>query len=118
MKLLLPILILCAAATRAEIPPILPAFQGGGQLRGIAEPIAPPPYDVRWKVKLGDEDKRTSVDNNPTIAGDTAYVADSEGVLHALPLADGKERWAYKTDSGFATSPLVLGNRIYAGDLD
>ncbi|HEY7120062.1 MAG TPA: PQQ-binding-like beta-propeller repeat protein [Tepidisphaeraceae bacterium] len=104
---------------RAADPAPLPAFQGGGPLHGVApDPIAPPPYQLRWQYKAGDDEKRASIENNPTIAGDTAYVADSAGTLHAINLADGKARWTYKTEGGFATTPLVLNGKIYLGDLD
>ena len=106
------------SARGAEAPPSIPAFQGGGPLRGVGEPVPPPPYEVRWKFKAGDDENRASIENNPTIAGDTVYVPDSNGVLHALALADGKVRWTYKSEGGFATTPLVLKDRIYLGDLD
>src|SRR3954447_17269203 len=125
------LLVACAAPTpAADAPANLPAFQGaaprenlpasggGTPVGGGGEPIAPPPYQVRWQFKAGDEDKRASIENNPTIAGDTVYVADSNGVLHAIALADGKARWTYKSEGGFATTPLVLKDRIYLGDLD
>jgi outer membrane protein assembly factor BamB len=105
-----------APAPAANAPALLPAFQGGGPLRGVAEPIAAPPYQVRWHVKAGGEDK-AGIENSPAIAGDTAYVADAKGVLHALAMADGKERWTYKSEDGFATTPLVLNGKIYLGDL-
>lgn len=107
-----------APAGNADAPPVIPGFQGGGQLRGVAEPIAPPPYAVRWQIKVGTEEERASIENSPTIAADTAYVADGKGVLHALNLTDGKARWTYKSEAGFATTPLVLGNRVYLGDLE
>jgi outer membrane protein assembly factor BamB len=97
---------------------IIPAFQGGGPLRGVAKPIAPPPYTLRWQIKAGTEDERASIDNSPTIAAGVAYVADGKGVLHALNLSDGKSRWTYKSEGGFATTPLVLDNKVYLGDLD
>ncbi len=107
------LLVTCTAHAQS-----IPAFQGGGPLRGVAEPIAPPPYTVRWQFKAEGDEKRASIENNPTIAGDTVYVPDSNGTLHALALADGKPKWAYKSEGGFATTPLVLNNRIYLGDLD
>src|SRR5687767_12363951 len=96
--LLLIVVSAAAPARAAEAPASLPAFQGGGPLRGVGEPIAPPPYEVRWKFKAGDDENRAAIENNPAIAGDVAYVADSNGVLHALALADGKSRWTYKSE--------------------
>ena len=119
MKSLIALVLLTSAvATRAaDAPASLPAFQGGGPLRGVGEAIAPPPYQVRWQFKTGTEEQRASIENNPTIAGDTVYVADSNGVLHAISLADGNPL-DYKSEGGFATTPLVLKDRIYLGDLD
>jgi outer membrane protein assembly factor BamB len=111
----LVLLTLLAPASLADVP----GFQGGGPLRGTAEAIPAPPYTLRWTFKAGDDEKRASIENNPTIAGDTAYVADSNGDLFALALTDGsKPKWVYKSEGGFATTPLVLGGRIYLGDLD
>src|SRR4051812_44951090 len=112
MKFAVAILMVLGAMVTpaADAPPAtLPAFQGGGPLRGVGEAIAPPPYQVRWQFKAGgdDADKRASIENNPTIAGDTVYVADSNGTLHAIALAGGKVRWTYKSEGGFATTPLV-----------
>jgi outer membrane protein assembly factor BamB len=106
------------APQRVKMSPVptIPAFQGGGQLRGVAAPIAPPPYAVRWQITAGTDDDRAAIENSPTIAGDTAYVADNKGVLHALDLATGKARWIYKSESGFETTPLVLNGRVYLGD--
>jgi outer membrane protein assembly factor BamB len=119
MKSMIALLLVCASATLADVPTTLPAFQGGGPLRGVsAEAIPGPPYQLRWKFKAGTEDARAEIEANPTIAGDTAYVADSNGALHALALADGKERWTYKSEGGFATTPLVLSGKVYLGDLD
>src|SRR3954465_4071588 len=120
MRFLLALLLIAwaAAPPAADAPASLPAFQGGGPLRGVGEAIAPPPYQVRWQFKAGDDEKHAPTENNPPIAGDPVYVADSNGVLHALSLADGKPRWTYKSEGGFATTPLVLKDRIYLGDLD
>lgn len=104
--------------TPLSIAEPIAGFQGGGALLGIAEKIAPPPMNVRWKYKAGDEDKRGAIENNPTIAGDTAFVADNAGILHAIALADGKARWTYKSEGGFETTPLVFKGRVYLGDLD
>ena len=44
------------------------------------------------------------------IVGDAVYVADADGVLHAVDLKTGKGRWTYDGENGFETSPLVLSN--------
>lgn len=105
-----------AEESGAGAPPI-PAFQGGGELRGVAVAVPPPPYKVRWQYRTGGED-RAAVQNSPTIAGDTVYVGDASDTLHAINLADGKVRWTYKIKSGFETTPLVLDGHVYLGDME
>jgi len=112
-------ILLLTTLSYADTPTPLPAFQGGGTLRGVVAPIAPPPYQVRWTFKAGGADgERAAIENNPTIAEGTVYVSDASGNLHALSLADGKPRWTYKSEGGFATTPLVLDGKVYLGDLD
>jgi outer membrane protein assembly factor BamB len=119
MKLITALILLLAPLAYAATPTTLPAFQGGGELRGVVAPIAPPPYQVRWTFKTtGKDGDRAAIENNPTIADETVYVSDAGGNLHALSLADGKPRWTYTSEGGFATTPLVLDGRVYLGDLD
>jgi outer membrane protein assembly factor BamB len=113
------ILLLLAPLAYADTPATLPAFQGGGELRGVVPPIAPPPYALRWTFKTTSKDgDRAAIENNPTIAEGFVYVSDAAGALHALSLTDGKPKWTYKSEGGFATTPLVLDGKIYLGDLD
>jgi outer membrane protein assembly factor BamB len=57
----------------------------------------------------------------PAIAGDTVYVADLKGVVHALSLADGKKLWTLdlgahpdvKAPGMVYGSPVVHGGRLY-----
>ncbi len=59
--------------------------------------------------------------STPTIDGDTVYALGPNGALLALALADGAQRWrvevtasagAVQPQFGFATSPLVIGERL------
>src|SRR5215213_7711783 len=69
-----------------------PAFHGGGQLRGEAKPpLAPGDLKLRWTYKAGDE--RAPIEGSAAIVGDTVYVADAKGTLHALGLADASVKW-------------------------
>ena len=45
------------------------------------------------------------------------YVADGQGAVRAIDLATGTQRWEYRSDDGFETSPLVMGGVVYIGDL-
>ena len=106
----------CVAAGPGPKPVEIAGFRGGGGLSGQAEKIAPPPMKLRWTYHT-DDLQHASVDSAATIAGDTVYVADDSGTLHAINLATGKNKWKYVSDGGFDTSPLVMGGRVYLGDL-
>jgi outer membrane protein assembly factor BamB len=102
-------------ASAAEMPQVA-GFQGGGALLGQAEAIHAPPMKVRWTYRT-DEVDRAGVEGSAVIAGQTAYVADSKGNLHAIDLGTGKSRWVYKTGDSFATTPLVVEGRVFLGDM-
>lgn len=102
--------------TGAASSTTLPAFHGGGPLLGTAEAIASPPMAVRWTYKA-DEVERTAITGSPIIAGNTVYVADGKGTLHALDLQTGKPRWKYHTGDSFAATPLVYQGKVLIGDL-
>ena len=95
-----------------------PAFHGGGGLRGEAKPLpgSGNSLAVRWTYKTGEED-RASVEASVAIVGDTVYVPDLKGTLHAVNLSDGKRKWAYTAGDGFATTPLIVGDNVLLGDL-
>jgi len=107
---------------RPSAPPMpagaVAGFQGAGALVGVAPEIAGPPYQLRWKYKAGDGENRASIANSPTIAGNTVYVPDSIGLLHAIDLSTGARKWQYKSEGGFETAPLVYEGRLYLGDMD
>lgn len=93
-----------------------PAFHNGGALTGEASAAPAPPLRVRWTYRTDDVD-RAGVLGSAAIVGDTVYVADERGTLHAVHLASGARRWAYKSAEGFETSPLMRDGRIFIGDL-
>lgn len=108
------IVAICLLAASASAQPA--GYQGTGPLLGIAPDIAPPPYELKWTYKTN-EAERAGVESAPVIAGDTVYVADSRGVLHAIELASGKVRWKYDSGDAFATTPLVVEGKVFLGDL-
>ena len=129
---LLGVLVLCAAAPSPPTtqPATIAAFHGGGGLLGQAEPIGGPPMPVRWTFSVRDSGPPSTapttepehvasieIQAQPIIAGQTVYVADGAGGLHALDLASGKQRWAYHAADGFETSPLVMEGCVFLGDL-
>lgn len=94
-----------------------PAFHGGGQLRGEAKPpLAQGELKLRWTYKAGG-DERAPIEGSAAIVGDTVYIADTRGTLHALNLADAAVKWKYTTPDGFTTTPLVFEGKVMLGDM-
>ena len=117
VTVLLPAIAGAAPATApASASADSPAFRGGGALTGAVADFPAPPYKVRWTYVTSDED-RAGVEGSAAIVGDTVYVADNKGVVHAIDLASGKNRWKYVTDNGFETTPLVHDGKLFIGDL-
>ena len=106
-------------------PDDFPAFQTGGALTGHLPAAPAPPLKVRWtyKTKLDPETKgHAGFDAGPAIVGDTAYIGDNGGTLHAVDLATGKARWTFENPAPnqsaepFNVVPLVHKDVVYLGD--
>src|SRR5688572_24496602 len=111
--------LLLIGAAQAEQKPAaekVAGFQGLGPLLGQAPSIPPPPYKLKWTYKADDAD-RVAVVGSPAVADGIVYLADGKGILHAVDLQSGKFKWKYPAENGFETTPLVVGDRIFLGDL-
>ena len=105
---------LAAGLASADPPAAVDGYQGGGPLLGNAPKVAPPPYRERWRFTAGDGD-RAAISGIVIRAG-TAFIADGRGGLYALSLADGKPRWNWRIEEGFAGVPLLVGDRLFIAD--
>jgi outer membrane protein assembly factor BamB len=95
-----------------------PAFRGGGAISRIASDLPAPPMKLRWTY-VANEKARAAIEGAPVIAGDSVYVADADGIVHAIDLATGKSRWTYEAkDAAFETTPLIVGDKLFVGDLN
>lgn len=54
----------------------------------------------------------------PAIVGRTAYVTDDDGVVSAIDVADGADRWRFETESGYRIrgSPAVHDDTVFAAN--
>lgn len=111
-------LVLFATAPSRGAEPAKPAadwsaFHGGGPLTGEAAagaaPGADPEMQERWTY-VTEEDDPSPIMGSAAIVDDAVYVADADGVLHAVDLKTGEGRWRYDGENGFETSPLVVPN--------
>lgn len=94
-----------------------PALLHGPSHYGASSAVGPNTAHVRWRRAL-----RAPLVPGPVITSDgTAYVGADDGVLHAVTVATGKDRWHFNGGASFgsdlSTAPLVLadGEVIWPG---
>ncbi len=60
----------------------------------------------------------SDVNSSPAILADTVYVGASDGAVHALAFASGKETGSYRLGVPIASSPLIADDTLYIGGYD
>jgi len=55
--------------------------------------------------------------SSPVGDGERFYFGTTVGDIVCLDAKTGKELWAHETEDGFYASPILVGDRIYLGDL-
>src|SRR5689334_105667 len=80
-----------------------PIFRGNALQNGVAATSVPAQLKVRWKFHAKDDIEATAA-----IADGVAYVADLDGNVYALDLANGTPKWTYHAASCKAP-PSVAG---------
>src|SRR6476619_490020 len=91
-----------------------PLGRGNALADGVAKTTLPGKPEVVWKVTI----EKGAFDGKPVIADGVVYLGDMDGKVYAWNLADGKELWTYKVESGFIASPVIRGGLLYIGDMD
>jgi len=94
-----------------------PQFRGNSTLSGVTTAALPATLKVLWTYDAGE-----SIESSAAIVGGVVYVGaqtkDDTGVLLALDLETGKEKWKYPTPRGIQeSSPAVANGVVYVGDL-
>jgi outer membrane protein assembly factor BamB len=73
-----------------------------------------PPFRVVWSRGLG-----SLVEFPAVVVDGIAYVANAQGTIHALSMADGSVIWTHLTPHGkMASSPAVAGDRLLVHGMD
>ena len=91
-----------------------PLGRGGTLANGVATSSLPDKLDVLWKVEI----KGGAFEGTPVIDAGVVYLGDMDGKVYAWNLADGKELWTYKVESGFLAAPAIRNGLLYIGDID
>ena len=103
-----------SAAPLPKMATSWPLGRGSTQADGVAKTELPDRPEVLWKVEVD----KGAFEGTPVIAGGVVYLGDMDGKVYAWNLADGKERWTYKVESGFIAAPAIRGDLLYIGDID
>ncbi len=56
--------------------------------------------------------------SSPVVAGDTVIYGGADGAVHAVDLADGRQRWSFATDDAVRATPAVADGLVAAGGMD
>ncbi|HEY8636414.1 MAG TPA: PQQ-binding-like beta-propeller repeat protein, partial [Candidatus Limnocylindrales bacterium] len=88
-----------------------PAFRGDATRAGTSArgPIGRPV--VAWQYHAGG-----AVSNDLAIVGDLVLAPSDDGVLHALAIEDGHERWAFRSSGGPMGGPTVADGTVFVAD--
>jgi len=97
-------------------------FRGDAKASGVAKGELPGKLELLWEFEV----KKGAFENTPVIIDGIAYVADLDGHLFALKLADGEKIWEWQEETenpniappGYAASPALKDGLLYIGDFD
>ncbi|NQU42003.1 PQQ-binding-like beta-propeller repeat protein [bacterium] len=74
--------------------------------------MADPPYDVKWRFQA----EKGGFAAGVTVAQKTVFAGTDQGLLVALDLSTGEEKWRIQLDSGLAGAPAWHEDRLYVVD--
>lgn len=91
-----------------------PVFRGDGGLRGVAAGSVRADLRLLWTRRL-----ETATRAAPVIGGGTVFVGSAGGVLHALRMDNGEERWRFRSEAGqeIEAPAFWSDDTVYVGDL-
>lgn len=90
-----------------------PRHRGDSSLKGFSSQKLGKALKLNWVFDAGDFLKSSVV-----VSGGIAYVGGDTGIIHALDIKSGKEKWKYKTSLGIEAPPMVHEGKVYIGSTD
>ena len=89
---------------------VWPGFRGDASRAGlgVTGPVGNPV--IRWTFPA-----TGSVSSNIAVAGDLVLAPSDDGLLHALGIEDGRERWSF-AGAAPMKGPLAIGDRAWVAD--
>jgi outer membrane protein assembly factor BamB len=62
---------------------------------------------VKWKIKSG------PIFGSPVIDGNTVFYASQDSALHAVDLANGKEKWRFSFFGASRSTPYIINDNVF-----
>jgi outer membrane protein assembly factor BamB len=90
----------------------------GWEGRGATSCSVSPPLGIKWKLRLGSQERQSVVFNPPIVKGDTIYFGAADGNFYALDIRSGYMRWVFKTKGIINSVPFADEHRVYFGSND
>src|SRR5438034_6151234 len=69
---------------------------------------------LRWKYSTGNYLGESS----PAVGSNAVYIADLDGLLHAVNARDGTRLWTFKTNAEIKSSPVLVNDLVLIGSYD
>ena len=87
-----------------------PRHRGDSALQGNSGQKIGTSLKLDWVFDAGD-----FLESSVVVSEGIAYVGADTGILHALDVKTGKEKWQYKTGLSIEAPPLVHAGMVYVG---
>jgi outer membrane protein assembly factor BamB len=107
---------LCSSVVNSLFAQDWPQFRFNHALTGVTTATVPDNLKLLWTYDAGTD----PIESSAAIADGVVYVGSASGLLIAVDLATGKERWKYKTAQDVEeSSPAVsaASGTVFVGDL-
>ena len=90
-----------------------PRHRGNAALQGVSNLSSE--QNLHW---IGFLKRESTLKSSVVISEGIAYIGSDLGVLHAIDIESGKEKWNFKTEMAIEAPPLIYQGKVYAGSTD
>jgi outer membrane protein assembly factor BamB len=105
-------------ATAGSVPAVAqtsgdwPMYRGAAANTGVVRARPPSEVGTRWTYETD-----AAIPSAPAVVGDTVYLVDGDGAVHAVDRTAGERTWVTETGTEVVSSPAAVGGTVYvAGD--
>ena len=90
-----------------------PVFRGDQQLTGRATASLPDKPELLYSFQTDG-----GIKSSPVVSSGTIFIGSAGGVMYALNLTNGREKWNFKTRNGIEAPALLVDGALIFGTLD